>query len=87
MGAGEGKNAKFWAPHPSGPCPWGLHFFWVWLPTLLGGTDSETTETLIMAKIGLAKIGLAKNWPGLKHDGQIRMAKNGLAKNGLSRVS
>ena len=25
--AGDGKNAKFWAPHPSDH-----HFFWVWAP-------------------------------------------------------
>ena len=37
--AGEGKSAKFWAPHPSGPLrtlllPPPPHFFRVWGPTL-----------------------------------------------------
>ena len=35
---GEGKNAKFWAPHPSGP-----HFFWVRGPTLWGPLHPSRT--------------------------------------------
>ena len=39
--AGRGKkSAKFWAPHPSGPPPFGPHFYLVWAPTLRGPDPS-----------------------------------------------
>ena len=44
----RGKNAKFWAPHPSGPHRWKAHFSWFeppWRPPPGPATHTSLTRT------------------------------------------
>ena len=56
--SGEGKRAKFWASHPSGPPPFGVPFLPLSAPILPGPTMTHTRS-----QIGLTKIRL--EWPSV----------------------
>ena len=69
MGAGgEKKSSKFWAPHPSGPPPFGAAQIVKPLKHQFGPKTGLVKNGLATKWIGQKWIG--QNWPGPKYDGQ-----------------
>ena len=88
-GGREKKNAKFWAPHPSGPTPSGPHHP-THPPTTKQNWPNSVKKLAKCGQIRLAKCGqlsLAKCGPGQMRFGQMRPNKDGQIRFGQMPVT
>ena len=79
-GGREQKKRDFGPPNPSGPQPFGSHFFWVWAPPLRAPTPPGPHPSGPPPKTKLAKCGI-----GQIRFGPIRPNKDGQNRFGQMR--